>query len=568
MGVDQRPGPTAGATAGTRASTPAQGTGFARIPLPTSRCCAALGRIARLREVGMGLMETDHTGLVVAARAGDDRAREELIAAYLPLLYNIVRRALNGQADVDDVVQETLLRVVRDLPALRAPESFRSWLVSITLRQINTHWHRQRAFAGRTTVIDEALRIPDAGAGLEDITILRLHASDERRQVVEAGRWLDADHQVLLSLWWQECAGLLSRDDIAAATGLTVAHVGVRLQRMREQLDLSRTIVAALEAHPRCPQLGETVVGWDGLRTSVWRKRIARHTRDCQVCMATTTQRVPAELLLLSLAPLAVPAGLVAALAAKGLLSGAAASAAGPAMAPVALGTATGGGSLYSSLIAKLPAVTAHQLAGLATGAVLVAGAATYAAWPEPAHRAPGVMAAPTVGTPTPIPSSTTTPAEPSPVNPSADAGAVPLGARTLEAVDEPALYLAYAGDFATLGRVPASSSGQARQRATFTVLRGLADARCVTFRAADGRYLRHRELRLRMSTDDGSELFREDATFCARAGSAAGSVTLHAYNYPGSVIRHRDGGIWLDGSDGTRAFADQASFIVRGGLG
>ncbi|MGW2408433.1 sigma-70 family RNA polymerase sigma factor [Streptomyces sp. NPDC001739] len=512
----------------------------------------------------MGLMDADHAGLVVAAQAGDDRAREKLIAAYLPLLYNIVGRALSGHADVDDVVQETLLRVVRDLPSLRAPESFRSWLVSITLRQINTHWHRQRSFAGRTTVLDEADQIPDAGAEPVDATILRLHMSDERRRVVEAGRWLDPDHRVLLSLWWQECAGLLSRDDIAAAMGLTVAHVGVRLQRMREQLELSRTIVAALEADPRCPQLDETVVGWDGLRASVWRKRIARHTRDCPVCLATTTERVPAELLLLSLAPLAVPAGLIAALAAKGLLSGTAASAAGLATAHVAVGTATGGGSVHSALIGKLHAVTAHPLVSLATGAVLIAGTATYAAWPEPAHREPGVIAAPTVGNPTPIPSRTTASAGPSPVSPSAVAGAVPLGAQSLESVDHTALYLTYAGDFATLGRVSASSSTQTRQRVTFTVVGGLADSRCVTFRAADGRYLRHRYLRLRLSTNDGSELFREDATFCPRPGAVAGSVTLHAHNYPGSVLRHRDGGIWLDGSDGTRAFAGQASFIVR----
>ncbi|MFG3117981.1 sigma-70 family RNA polymerase sigma factor [Streptomyces sp. NPDC048197] len=432
----------------------------------------------------MGLMDADHAGLVVAAQAGDDRAREKLIAAYLPLLYNIVGRALSGHADVDDIVQETLLRVVRDLPSLRAPESFRSWLVSITLRQINTHWHRQRTFAGRTTVLDEARQIPDAGAEPVDATILRLHMSDERRRVVEAGRWLDPDHRVLLSLWWQECAGLLSRDDIAAAMGLTVAHVGVRLQRMREQLELSRTIVAALEADPRCPQLDETIVGWDGLRASVWRKRIARHTRDCPVCLATTTERVPAELLLLSLAPLAVPAGLIAALAAKGLLSGTAASAAGLATAHVAVGTATGGGSVHSALIGKLHAVTAHPLVSLATGAVLIAGTATYAAWPEPAHREPGVIAAPTVGTPTPIPSRTTASAGPSPVSPSAVAGAVPLGAQSLESVDHTALYLTYAGDFATLGRVSASSSTQTRQRVTFTVVGGLADSRCVTFRA------------------------------------------------------------------------------------
>ncbi|MFF1476154.1 sigma-70 family RNA polymerase sigma factor [Streptomyces sp. NPDC058301] len=519
-------------------------------------------------------MDRDHAGLVVAAQAGDRRAREELIAAYLPLLYNIVGRALRGHADVDDVVQETLLRVVRDLPALRAPESFRSWLVSITLRQINTHWHRQSTFAGRTTVIDEAREIPDVGAEPEDVTILRLRMSDERRQVVEAGRWLDPDHRVLLSLWWQERAGSLSRDDIAAAMGLTVAHVGVRVQRMREQLDLSRTIVAALAADPRCPHLDATLVDWDGVPASVWRKRIARHTRNCPVCMATTAERVPAELLLLSLAPLAVPAGLVAALAAKGLLSGTATSAAGLAAAHTAVGTASAGGGLHTSLIGKIYAVATQPLVGLTTGAVLIAGTATYVAWPEPEHRAPGVTAAPTAGPPTPIPSRATTspapspaspsPASPTPASPSPAAGTVPLGAQSLESVDEAALYLTYAGDFAALGQVSASSSAQTRQRVTFTVVRGLADTRCVTFRAADGRFLRHRDLRLRLSTNDGSELFREDATFCPRPGLVAGSVTLHAHNYPGSVLRHRDGGIWLDGSDGTRAFAGQASFIVR----
>ncbi|MBW8735758.1 MAG: sigma-70 family RNA polymerase sigma factor [Streptomyces turgidiscabies] len=505
-------------------------------------------------------MDADHARLVVAAQAGDDRAREELIAAYLPLLYNIVGRALSGHADVDDVVQETLLRVVRDLPALRAPESFRSWLVSITLRQISTQRQRQRVFAGRTAVIDEAHQIPDAGAVPEDMTILRMQVSDERRQVVEAGRWLDPDHRVLLSLWWQEGAGSLSRDDLAAATGLTVAHVGVRLQRMREQLELSRTIVAALEADPRCPRLDETVVGWDGLRTSVWRKRIARHTRDCPLCTPTSTQRVSADLLLLSIAPLAVPAGLVAALAAKGLLPGTALSAAGLATAHVGVATSAGGSGLHASLAGKVSVLTAHPLVSLATGAVLIAGTTTYAAWPEPAHRAPAVTAAPT-----PTASHHSAPAKPSPVSPSAVASAVPLGARSLESADDPALYLTYAGDFAALGRVSASSDARTRQRVTFTVVRGLADTRCVTFRAADGRYLRHRDLRLRLSSDDGSTLFREDATFCPRPGAVAGSVTLHAHNYPGSVLRHRDGGVWLDGFDGTRAFAGQASFIVRG---
>ncbi|MFF9473579.1 sigma-70 family RNA polymerase sigma factor [Streptomyces roseolus] len=539
----------------------------------------------------MGLIDVDHAELVVAARAGDDRAREELIAAYLPLVYNIVGRALNGHADIDDVVQETLLRVVRDLPTVRAPESFRSWIVSITLRQINTHLHRKHALAERTTVIEEASRIPDAGAEPVDVALLRLHVSDERRRVVEAARWLDPDHRTMLSLWWQECAGLLSREDIAAATGLTVAHVGVRLQRMREQLELCRTIVASLEADPRCPGFEETVTGWDGLRTSVWRKRMARHTRDCPVCAPATTGRVPAELLPLGLATLAVPAGLVSALVAKGLLSGSAASAAGLATAPVAaaVGTATGGSGTYGTLLGKLHAVTAHPLVGIAAGAVLIAGTAAYVTWPEPAPRGPAVAAAPTPGTAAPVPTRTPAPlptrtatgvpsrsAAPSPsgtaapdasapATPSAAPGTVPLGARSLESLDRPGLFVTSAGDLATLGRISASSGAQDRRRGTLTVVAGLADARCVTFRAADGRYLRHHYLRLRLSADDGSALFREDATFCPRPGAAPGSVTLHAHNYPGSVLRHRDAGIWLDGSDGTPAFAGQASFLVRG---
>ena len=111
---------------------------------------------------------------------------------------------------------------------------------------------------------------------------------------------------------------------------------------------------------------------------------------------------------------------------------------------------------------------------------------------------------------------------------------------------------------------VTASSGVSERRRATFTVVRGFADAQCYSLRTSDGRYLRHSYLRLRLSADDGTQLFREDATFCAKPGSAAGSVTLQSHNYPGSVLRARDGGIYLDGSDGTPEFARASSFIRR----
>ncbi len=75
---------------------------------------------------------------IAAAQDGDRRALDELVEGWLPLVYNIVGRALNGHADVDDVVQETMLRAVGNLGSLRDPDSFRSWLVAIAMRQIGT----------------------------------------------------------------------------------------------------------------------------------------------------------------------------------------------------------------------------------------------------------------------------------------------------------------------------------------------------------------------------------------------------------------------------------------------
>src|SRR4051794_11172082 len=154
---------------------------------------------------------TGETGLVLAAQAGDRRALDELAATFLPFVYNIVGRALSSQPDIDDVVQDTMVRALRDLPALRTPESFRAWLAAIAVRQVGTHRQRRRLAAARGTDLDEAVDVPDADAAFEDLTILQLGLSGQRRHAVLAGRWLDPDDRTLLSLWWLEAADQLTR---------------------------------------------------------------------------------------------------------------------------------------------------------------------------------------------------------------------------------------------------------------------------------------------------------------------------------------------------------------------
>ncbi|MEV7414484.1 sigma-70 family RNA polymerase sigma factor [Streptomyces sp. NPDC089919] len=240
------------------------------------------------------------TELVRSAQSGDLRAQDELIAAYLPLVYNIVGRAMNGHHDVDDVVQETMLRALDGLGTLRSPDSFRSWLVAIAMNVIRSHWHTQQAGFG-SGPLDEARELADPGADFVDLTVVRLNLSGQRRETAEATRWMEPEDSALLSLWWLECAGELTRHEVAAALELSPQHTAVRVQRMKAQLDASRVVVRALAENPLCPRLAAETGVWDGRPSALWRKRIARHARACAHCSGLWHGLVPAEGLLAGL---------------------------------------------------------------------------------------------------------------------------------------------------------------------------------------------------------------------------------------------------------------------------
>ncbi|WP_435842005.1 sigma-70 family RNA polymerase sigma factor [Streptomyces hirsutus] len=255
---------------------------------------------------------------VEAARRGDMRAQDELVASHLPLVYNIVGRALNGHPDVEDVVQETMLRALGSLGSLKDPGSFRSWLVAITMNQIRRHW-RSESHGGAAPVrsgLHDAYEVADPGADFVDLTILRLGLEGQRREAAEATRWLDPDDQALLSLWWLEAAGELTRAEVAAALELPPQHTAVRVHRMKAQLETARLVVRALSAQPRCVLLDDITEAWDGVPSALWRKRIARHARDCTVCAGFQSGLVPAEGLLVGLGLVPVAAGLLTALGA------------------------------------------------------------------------------------------------------------------------------------------------------------------------------------------------------------------------------------------------------------
>jgi RNA polymerase sigma factor (sigma-70 family) len=475
------------------------------------------------------------------------------------LVYNIVGRALDGHSDVDDVVQETMMRVLDGLPGLEQPDRFRSWLVAITVRQIRDRWRRGRT--GLTAEpLEEHAHETDPQADFSDLAILRLTLSGQRREAVEATRWLDEEEREVLALWWMESAGELTRGELSAACGLTPQHAAVRIQRVKERLETARTVVRAVTASPRCPDLAAVLASWDGRPSGLWRKRLARHVRDCPQCLLSSSDLIPAEGLLAGLALVPVPAGLAGLVLARVLGADSTGTAVGA-------GTRTASGASRTSRtigrLAAKPAATA------AAGAVTLAAAAV--AWytatgsheptPRPAVAAPLSPAASSVP-PSPRTSASQTPTPTA--APEATAEARFSGRHALRSVDNPGDYVSQSGRLGILDRVGATSSAATRQAATFTFVPGLADPRCYSLRDATGRYLRHYTFRIRLDTDDGSAIFQKDATFCPRSGSTAGSVSLESYNYPGRYLRHRDNlQLWLDPFENTAAYRASRCFVL-----
>ncbi|WP_228044298.1 sigma-70 family RNA polymerase sigma factor [Streptomyces ferrugineus] len=326
---------------------------------------------------------------IAAAQAGDRQALDELVEGWLPLVYNVVGRALNGHADVDDVVQETMLRAVDNLGSLRDPDSFRSWLVAIAMRQI-----RDRARRKQPVHLDESAA--HEATDFAELTVLRLQLEGQRREVAEAVRWLDDEDRQLLSLWWLEVAGELTRRELAAAAGISRQHAAVRVQRVKERLETARGIVRALDG--ACPDLRELTARWNGRPDSVWRKRLARHIRGCGYCGGTREAVVPAERLLVGIALVPIPVGFTLSLALGGKT----------AVAATATATSVG----WS---AKVMAAITQPAVAVTAGATFVAGGA-YVVTQTP--DAPPPRTAPTTSStarpPSPTPSVTPTTA-PSP---------------------------------------------------------------------------------------------------------------------------------------------------------
>ena len=112
---------------------------------------------------------------------------------------------------------------------------------------------------------------------------------------------------------------------------------------------------------------------------------------------------------------------------------------------------------------------------------------------------------------------------------------------------------------------ITAGSSLTDRQDASFVIRAGLAESSCYSLESVNfpGQFLRHSNYRLQKASNDGTDTFRKDATFCAqppRAGGA-GNVSLQSINYPTYYVRHASELVYIANVGGANAWDGGGSY-------
>src|SRR6202023_3776165 len=106
----------------------------------------------------------DDADLVLASKAGDVAAFDQLVTRYNRKLLRIAQHIIHNFDDAQDVVQETFLKAFQNLGAFRGDSKFSTWLFRIAVNQslmgLRKQHTKQRARVEFPINADEEGRLP------------------------------------------------------------------------------------------------------------------------------------------------------------------------------------------------------------------------------------------------------------------------------------------------------------------------------------------------------------------------------------------------------------------------
>jgi RNA polymerase sigma-70 factor (ECF subfamily) len=164
--------------------------------------------------------------LVLRCQGWDTEALRELVARYEQRIWRHALHLTGRRDAARDVAQETWLAIVRGLPRLRDPASFRTWAYRIVARRSADWIRRQQRDRARQRQPAPQFETPTGSDR-------NLVDDDELAALREAIRTLPAHHRSVLDLHYRDG---LSVAEIAVVLGIPPGTVKSRLHHARQTL--------------------------------------------------------------------------------------------------------------------------------------------------------------------------------------------------------------------------------------------------------------------------------------------------------------------------------------------
>jgi RNA polymerase sigma factor (sigma-70 family) len=174
--------------------------------------------------------------LVISARDGDQRAWDEIVDRYAPLVWAICRRYQLSRSDTDDVAQTLWLLLVEQLGKLRQPAALPGWIATTTARECLRVIRAASRYDHAELTGDTQLDPGDSPLIEQEVLTAELHAA-----LREAFSQLPDQCRKLLAMLISDPP--VSYAQISAELSIRVGSIGPQrarcLDRMRRSASLS-----------------------------------------------------------------------------------------------------------------------------------------------------------------------------------------------------------------------------------------------------------------------------------------------------------------------------------------
>lgn len=143
--------------------------------------------------------KTSEGELLRQARAGDQRAFEELIRMHERRVFSLGLRLTGSPDEAQDIYQEVFLRVFTGLTRFRGHSAFSTWVYRITINVCMTHLEMRRK-RGQIEQPTAGPMLEEVGPPQEDTPESRLLGSETGARVEEALRALPPQQRLVFTL--------------------------------------------------------------------------------------------------------------------------------------------------------------------------------------------------------------------------------------------------------------------------------------------------------------------------------------------------------------------------------